>query len=173
MPRTATLLLSSALLTTLGVSTLHAQASIAAETKRTYMGVKDHILAAAAKMPDDGFAFKPTPDIRSFAEVVNHITEAQNHTCPAVIGGQTEMPKTEEGMMKKEAVLTALKNSFSLCDRAYDSMTDANAGSTIKTPRGERTRLGALVGNIAHDQEQWGIMSVYLRLKNIHPTGSE
>jgi uncharacterized damage-inducible protein DinB len=133
--------------------------------------VKEHILAAVAKMPEDGFSFKPTPDIRSFAEVVNHVTEAQGHTCPAVSGDA--MPAAGAKPTSKAEVISALKASFDACDKAFDSLTDANASSVIKTPRGERTRLGTLVGNISHDQEQWGILSVYLRLKGIHPTGSE
>jgi hypothetical protein len=44
---------------------------------------------------------------------------------------------------------------------------------TIQTPRGERSRIGALAGNVVHDTEQYGILSVYLRLKGIVPPSSE
>jgi hypothetical protein len=146
-------------------------ASMSAELKRSYTGVKNNILNAVAKMPEDGFAFKPTPDIRPFAQVIGHVTEAQTNTCSAVLG---ESPAGSEAAKTSKAdVISALKASFDKCDKAYDSLTDANASSVIKTPRGERTRLGALVGNYGHDQEQWGILSVYLRLKGIRPTGSE
>jgi hypothetical protein len=43
----------------------------------------------------------------------------------------------------------------------------------IKTARGQRTKLGALVGNYVHDNEEYGYMSVYLRLKGVVPPSSE
>lgn len=59
------------------------------------------------------------------------------------------------------------------CDKAYASLTDANATEMIKTGRGERTRIGALIGNTTHDVEQYSILSVYMRLKGIVPPSSE
>ena len=143
--------------------------SISADTKQTYNGVKRNIMTAANKMPDDGYSFKPTPEVRSFAQVVDHISDAQMHTCSAVLGEQ----KTADAASKtsKADVLAALKAAFEECDKAYDALTDTNAMETIKTPRGQRTRLGTLVGNISHDSEQFGIMTVYDRLKGIVPTG--
>ena len=68
--------------------------------------------------------------------------------------------------------MAALNEAFAECDKAYESLTDANASEVIKTPRGQRTRLGALIGNTTHDSEQYGIMSVYMRLKGIVPPSS-
>jgi hypothetical protein len=70
-------------------------------------------------------------------------------------------------------VVAALNTAFGECDKAFDSVTDANALEAIKTPRGERTRAGLLAGTIAHDSEQYGILSVYMRLKSVTPPSSE
>jgi len=69
--------------------------------------------------------------------------------------------------------VNALKASFEECDTAYGSLTDATATQMIKTRRGERSKLGALVGNTIHDNEEYGYMSVYLRLKGVVPPSSE
>ena len=145
-------------------------AGVGAEMKAAYDSVKNHILQAAEKMPDQNYGFKPTPEVRSFAEVLDHAAAAQLHSCGAVVGGQS----TEGSEPSTKAdVLAALHTSFGECDRAFDSLTDASALQTIKTPRGERTRVAMLAGVIAHDNEQYGIMSVYMRLKGVVPPSSE
>ncbi|MEO6924690.1 MAG: DinB family protein, partial [Bryocella sp.] len=47
------------------------------EIMRSYNGVKKNILASADSMPADDFGFKPKPDIRTFARILNHVSEAQ------------------------------------------------------------------------------------------------
>lgn len=152
---------------------LHAQSSggVAAEAKQAYNAVKNNILKSAEKMPEESYGFKPTPDIRSFAEVLDHVADSQMRTCAAVAGEQ----KTPGAMGKtsKADVIAALNDAFAECDKAYDSLTDANASEVIKTGRGQRSRLGALTGNTTHDNEQYGIMTVYMRLKGLTPPSSE
>src|SRR5579875_1264074 len=58
----------------------------AAEVQRSYNGLKANILKAAANMPAESYTFKPTPEVRTFARVVEHVIEAQNHSCGAVNG---------------------------------------------------------------------------------------
>jgi hypothetical protein len=40
-------------------------------------------------------------------------------------------------------------------------------------PLGKRSRLSMLWGNIGHDNEQYAILSLYLRLKGLVPPTSE
>src|ERR1700729_263050 len=65
----------------------------AAEVQASYNRLKPNVIKAAEKMPDADYQFKPTPDIRTFARIVNHITEAQQHTCSA-LNGTTFDPKS-------------------------------------------------------------------------------
>ena len=145
--------------------------SISADAKRSYEGVKRNILNAVNKMPEDAFSYKATPDVRSYAQVVNHITEAQMHGCAAVLGKSPQA--AGEPKSSKADVVTALKQSFDECDQAFDALTDSNATEAVSSPRGQRSKLGILIGVIGHDDEQWGILSVYMRLKGIKPTGAE
>jgi DinB superfamily len=158
----------------LGLSlTLQAQSAnpLSTEIKSAYSSVKINLLQSAEKMPEDGYGFKPTPDIRSFAEVLGHVVSAQMHACSAALGGGMNAGMTK-GETKSE-VLTALKAAFDECDKAYDALTDASAAEMIQSPRGARSRLGILAGNVAHDNEQYGILSVYMRLKGVIPPSSE
>jgi len=156
---------------TLGMSVAQAQtASMAAEVKQSYETVKKNILGSAERMPGDSYGFKPTPDVRSFAEVLDHVAEAQMRVCGGVAGDQTS--PNAAGKTSKAEVIAALNEAFAECDKAYDSLTDANAAETMKAGR-PMSKLGLLAGNVGHDREQYGILSVYLRLKSIVPPSSD
>lgn len=142
-----------------------------AEAKRAYETVKSNLSKAADKMPEDGYNFKPTPEIRSFGEVLSHVVTAQTHSCAAIAGDSKTIALAANA--SKVDIVSALQEAFGECDKAYGTLTDANASEAIKTPRGTSTRLGALAGNTTHDVEQYAILSVYLRLKGIVPPSSE
>ena len=51
-------------------------------------------------------------------------------------------------------------------------LSDATASQTIKIGPREGTKLGALTRVVIHDNEEYGYMSVYLRLKGVVPPSS-
>jgi len=141
------------------------------EAKQAYTSIKNNLLKMAEKMPEENYAFKPMPEVRTFGGLVAHIADSQARNCSAINGS----PKSVGGASKtsKADLVAALKQSFEICDTAYDSLTDASAAETITTPRGQSSKLGALVRNTTHDNEEYGYMSVYLRLKGVVPPSSE
>jgi uncharacterized damage-inducible protein DinB len=141
------------------------------EAKQAYTTIKNNLVKMAEKMPEENYAFKPTPDIRSFGQLVGHVADSQLRTC-STVKGETKAGQAGSKTAKADLV-AALKESIAECDAAYDSITDATAAEMIKTARGQRTKLGALVGNTTHDNEEYGYMSVYLRLKGVVPPSSE
>jgi uncharacterized damage-inducible protein DinB len=148
----------------------------AGEVHRSYAAQKDNLLKAAEKMPADQYQYKPTPELRTFARVVNHVTEAQTKVCGAVNGTPAaDQMKTPADTADKAGVIAALKASFAECDKAYGSTTDANFTEMLAAPfgPGKRTRAGLLWGNVSHDNEQYSGMSLYLRLKGITPPTAE
>ena len=145
--------------------------SMSAELKAAYTRVKTNILKAAEKMPEEGYAFKPTPQIRTFGALVAHVADSQTRACNALRGVQKTGTASEK--TAKADIVAALKDSIADCDSAYDSLTDATAGETIKMGQRQVTRMGALVGTVAHDNEEYGYMAVYLRLKDVVPPSSE
>jgi hypothetical protein len=145
----------------------------AAEVLRSYTNLKGNILKAAEKMPAADYQFKGTPDIRTYARVVNHIIEAQQHTCTALNGAKFDPKTVPSDTADKDTIVAGLKASFAECDKAYTALTDANITSTITYGPMTRTRIGAAWGNVSHDNEQYAILSLYLRLKNLAPPTSE
>ena len=145
----------------------------AAEVQRSYMGLKGNILKAANSMPEDSYSYKPTPDIRTFARVVNHVTEAQSHSCGAVNGASGTAPTVPAETAGKAAVVQALQASFAECDKAFASLTDANVTEMVSLGQGKRSRIGLLWGTVSHDNEQYATLALYIRLKGLTPPSSE
>jgi hypothetical protein len=146
----------------------------AAEVQRSYAAVKANILKSADKMPVADYPFKPTPDVRTFARVVNHVTEAQLRTCGAVNHlAAADIAKVPPETADKAAIVDALKTSFAECDKAFAAITDANLADSFDVFNSKRSRVGIMWGTVAHDSEQYATLALYLRLKGLAPPSSE
>jgi len=155
-----------------GGCALQAQTNpLIAENKTAYNNVKNNLLKAADKMPEDSYGFKPTPEMQTWAQRIAHIAN-QIGTC----SGMTGERKTSDANNKtaKADLVAALKASFDACDAAWDSMNDKTALEMIAGRGGvQRSKLGVLIGNTTHDVEMYGYLSVYMRLKGVVPPSSD
>src|SRR5579862_590654 len=152
---------------------LRAQAppSVVAETKQDYNGIKNNLLRSAEKMPEESYSFKPAPEVRDFGGEVAHAADIQTMLCSMALNA----PKQGTASTKKTKadLIAALQESNALCDQAYAALTDASAAEARPFIRGQRTLLGLLQFNIAHDNETYGTMVPYLRAKGIVPPSSD
>jgi len=144
---------------------------ISAELKQMYNGIKNNLTKMAEKMPEENYGFKATADIRTFGELVAHVADSQARTCSTVNGEQKAVNAGSK--TAKADLVAALKESFTMCDKAVDSLTDAKAAEMIKVGQGQRSKLGMLARMVSHSNEEYGYMAVYLRLKNVVPPSSE
>jgi hypothetical protein len=145
----------------------------AAEVQASYNRLKPNVIQAAEKMPDADYQFKPTPDIRTFARIVNHVTEAQQHTCSALNGTTFDPKSVPSDTADKATIVAGLKASFDACDKAYGALTDTNMAELVGAGPRKRSRIGMAWGNVSHDNEQYAELSTYLRLKNLVPPTAE
>ena len=134
---------------------------------------KGWLTKAAAQVPEEHYAFKPTPDVRSMGEVFAHVADANFMICGMVSGQKPPMSGIAKTKKTKAELTEALTASFSFCDSAFDGMTDARANEVIKffIP-GTHTRLGVLAFNAAHDFEHYGNIVTYMRMKGMVPPSS-
>lgn len=144
----------------------------AADVQRSYNGLKANILKAANNMPADSYSYRPTPDIRTFARVVNHITEAQLRACGAV-NGTTELYKVPAETADKTAIVAGLQASFAECDKAFAALSDANLLETHTVGPTTRARISLAWATVSHDNEQYATLALYMRLKGLVPPSSE
>jgi DinB family protein len=157
------------------------QVGIAAALQGSYAGQKSLVLGEAAKMPDADYGFKPSSmaEVRTFAQVVAHIADAQFDTCANVKGVPNPASGKDIGhtLATRADVAKALADSFALCDDVFASTTDENALQPTPVRLGPRTfempRASVLYGLLAHTAEMYGIGTVYLRAKGLVPPASE
>ena len=139
--------------------------------KGAYANIKGNMNGAAEKMPDDQYNFKASPDIRTYGALIAHVADAQARTCAAVAGSTA--PESAGSKTSKADLSAALKASFDICDGVFNSLTDEDATKTISAGRGgPRSKFAVLWGLIAHSNEEYGYLAVYMRLKNIVPPSS-
>lgn len=165
--------LIAALMATLLTPGIYAQEkpSMAAAVKQTYNQMKNVLTRAAEAMPDDGYSFKPTPAQRTYGGWVGHVADAQMRTCSSIAGSAKNLGA--ESKTGKAELMAALKESFDACDPVIEGLTDANATDPVPSFRGQAPRLTSLFGMLSHDNECYGSMAVYLRLKDIVPPSSQ
>ncbi len=141
------------------------------ELKQFYTIRKGDLLRAADRMPAESYDYKPTPDVRTFAQLLSHIIDAQMGFCSVVKG---EPRKINAGSKTSKAdLIAALKASFDECDSAFDLMTDATAAQMLKAGNSERSKLGTLLYATLHDTEEYGYLAMYLRLKGLVPPSTD
>lgn len=139
------------------------------EVMSAYKQTKTIILGSVEAMPAENFSFKATPDIRSFAQMFTHVAQTQESICPVIAGTTLATRPVESTATTKEEVLAVIKHSFDTCDAAYASVTDANMMQLAGSGFFRGTKLGNMWKNVAHNNEMYGQMVIYLRLKGIVP----
>jgi Skp family chaperone for outer membrane proteins len=144
---------------------------LSTELKQMYTGVKNNLTKMAEKMPEEHYSFKATPEIRTFGQLVAHVADSQARNCSLVNGEQK--PVNAASKTSKADLVAALKESFAMCDTAFDALTDAKASEMVTLGQRQRSKLGLLTGLVSHSNEEYGYMAVYLRLKGIVPPSSE
>ena len=161
--------LTASFLLTLSCAFAQAPNPFISELKQFYIVRKGDLMKAVDRMPAEEYGFKPAPDMRSFGQLVAHIADAQMSFC----SGANGQPKRLNAASKtsKADLTAALKASFDECDRALDSTTDA--GATAKVGTSEHSKFWNLLYATLHDNEEYGYLAVYLRLKNLVPPSTD
>jgi uncharacterized damage-inducible protein DinB len=160
-----------------GVTSAAAQNPISDSIRNQWNGVKRNIKESAEQMPEANYSFKPTPDVRSFGEILAHVAGASYVFCSAAKGEKSPFDEEhfEKNAKTRDAIVKATSDAIAYCDTAFSALTDATAGQMIAAPFGSNQipRTAALVGQIGHDNEHYGNLVTYFRLKGMVPPSSK
>lgn len=145
------------------------------ELKGLYNGIRNNLIKAAEKMPEESYAFKPSHDIRSFGQLVGHVADAQYLFCSAdkAEADKKKSPGAEKALTKKADLVAALKEGFAYCDASYAALTDANASKMMTMFGRQRSMMGILSMNASHNNEHYGNIVTYMRIRGFVPPSSE
>jgi len=150
-----------------------AQNPLSTGEKVFYGMVSANVVAAAEQMPEASYSFKPTPEVRSFGELVGHAADAQNMFCALVNGEKAPMTSIEKTKTSKADLLQAVKDSKDFCDKAYGGMTDEHASELVTFMGRQMAKLTVLTVNTAHLDEHYGNMVSYMRIRGLVPPSSQ
>ena len=149
-----------------------ASGAAANSARPAYEAAKRFIVRAAEQVSEADYAFKPTPEVRSFGQLVGHIANANYMICAVALGEQSPSRENiEQARTTKAALVEAVKASFTYCDRAY-AKPDAELTAQASLFGMQMSRLGVLAFNAAHDYEHYGNIVTYMRLKGMTPPSS-
>jgi uncharacterized damage-inducible protein DinB len=150
--------------------------SLAATAKAMHATIRRDIAEAAGAMPADDFAFKPTAEVRSFAQLVGHLVNANFFFCSQAKGAAPPATTNFERVADKAALIKGLTDALAYCDAVYESTTDADFNQAVTltgfpgmNPKTTTSRGAVLMFNTTHNNEHYGNIVVYLRLKGKVP----
>lgn len=167
------LTLAAALFITIAPLTVRAQDPVLAAVKENWKGMITNVTAAADEVSEANYAFKPTPEVRSFGQLIGHVAGTQNLICAAVLGDKVPAEDAIEKTAKtKAALVAALKASTAYCEKAY-AIAPTKFGESIEMFGGKQTKIAALTLNAVHDGEHYGNIVTYMRLKGMVPPSSK
>lgn len=154
-----------------------AQNPVSDAIRSSWSGVKRNISESAEQMPEANYAFKPAPTVRSFGEILAHVAGANYVFCASAKGEKSPFAEDyfEKNAKTKAAIVKAVADSHAYCDGAYTAVTDATAGQMVNNPfgSGQSPRAAQLIGNVGHDNEHYGNLVTYFRIKGMVPPSSK
>jgi hypothetical protein len=153
--------------------------------KSQYTHVRDSLIKLSEAMPDDAYSFQPVPAVQTFVARVGHIASSNIGQCGGFLDKKHALSgqKLEETLKTKAEAVDALKASFALCDEFFNTLDqrgnlmDGTFTVNGRTRDGQPVTIkmgyaGSIAGLLGHNEEMYGYMSMYLRLKGITPPTS-
>jgi len=131
--------------------------------------MQDKILKSADAMPESKYGYRPTKDVRSFAEILTHVADISYVLCSNAKG---EAPPTKAtGKGSKTEIMAYLNSAFDYCDSAYSGFTDAHLNDPADFWGHKTNKMFILTQVANHDALHYGNLVTYLRLNGLEPSG--
>jgi uncharacterized damage-inducible protein DinB len=148
--------------------------------RNAYMGNRNNIVRTAEKMPEENYGMRPgaQPEVRTFGQQVSHVATYNFLWCSQAKGEKNPSPGNLDKLTAKAEIMKVLNDAFTYCESVYSGLTDASGTEMVDITQesGRQTRnlrMGLLTLNYGHNNEIYGSMITYLRMKNIVPPASE
>lgn len=141
---------------------------------RSWQNISNLVAKSAEAMPESNYAFKPTPDVRSFGQLIGHLAEEHYMICAGAKGEKN--PKDGVAYEKttgKAELVKAINESIAYCNAVYNSVKDDPKTLQPAAPGRRDTPFRSLLLNVTHDSEHYGNLVTYLRINGIVPPSSQ
>jgi uncharacterized damage-inducible protein DinB len=146
---------------------------IVSEWERAKLGTREYIEA----MPEEAIGYKPTPEIRSFAEHFLHVASANYVFASAVSGKDNPYDKSQgpdpeerdELKQSKAALLEFVMGGYDYLIEAVKQLDNLTLEKQVTFFRMEFAGEVLLAKALEHHAHHRGQAAIYLRLKGIKP----
>jgi uncharacterized damage-inducible protein DinB len=140
-----------------------------------------NIVKSAEKVPEELYGLRPGPqmEVRTFGQILGHLADFNYLWCSQAKGEKNPGQGSDfEKLTSKALLLSALNDAFTYCDGVYGALTDASGLEiVIVTQESGRQaqvpRMSLLVLNYGHNNDHYGNLVTYMRIKSIVPASSE
>ncbi|HWD88780.1 MAG TPA: DinB family protein [Mucilaginibacter sp.] len=165
------LLFTMALLVFTGI-TASAQIITKDQLIAEWQRAKTYTKAYLDAMPEDGYSFKPTPEMRTFAAQMLHLADGNYFFASSASGkpstfGQKSVEKTVSP--NKAATTQAVMDSYDFVISCIQGMTDAQFSQMGESEGHKVTKGIILLKAFEHQTHHRGQVVAYLRLKGVTP----
>jgi len=136
----------------------------------------DKFTRLAEAIPAEKYSWRPSADVRSFAEVFLHVSAA-NYNLYKLVGTPPPAGLDVKGLEKsttdKAKVIATLKDSFAHATQAIKAMPDADLEKSMDWFGGKNTERGILLFIVRHGAEHLGQSIAYARFIGVVPPWTE
>jgi uncharacterized damage-inducible protein DinB len=141
---------------------------------KLFTGQQEEVISAAEAMPADKYNFAPTngnfTGVRTFAQQVTHIASSQYYFFEDFGVKPSVDPDAIDKLTNKDEIVKALKDSYAYAHQAIDTITEENVFKQFGQKHHTRAEMAA--EGLAHTNDHYGQMVVYLRMNGIIPPAS-
>lgn len=151
------------------------RAPIVRETEFSWKRAKKWTLDYIDAMPEAGLSFKPTPEVRSFAEQMLHLAFWNFGLIEGAGGKANPYGKKQETLEKSDAGKTkaalrkVVEESYDTVLAALNGLDEAKLLEQAQFFNSKMTRLTILSIALDHQTHHRGQTTAYLRLKGVTP----
>ena len=144
------------------------------EMVQEWTRAKAYTKAYLDAMPADGYSFKPTPEIRSFAQQMLHLADGSYFMISSASGKPGPMGEKsaeKEIQPTKAEVTKAVMDSYDYVISTLQSLTPAQMHEMVSLEGHQVSKAGVFGKAFEHQTHHRGQTTIYLRLKGITPPG--
>lgn len=143
------------------------QAQLVEDWQRAKVYTKEYLDA----MPDNGYSFKPTPEMRTFAAQMLHLADGNYFLVCGATGKPNPLGASAEKTIEqsKTATIKTVMDSYDFVISTLQGMTPAQLQEMVKIAGHDISKAVAFNKAFEHQTHTRGQTVAYLRLKGVTP----
>ena len=135
------------------------------------------VLGMAESIPEDKYDFRPTPEVRTFREILQHLVSETNNYLNLMQGESTGDQARFAKLKTRAELLKALQDSYDRGKKLLAGMTDEQAAEVVSiapnAPAGirgqQKTKWSIIMAVLLDNMDHYGNLVVYARLNGLVP----